>query len=50
MKGELDGMDVVVATGYTGEVGYEIYLRDASEHGVRCGTASSRRASRTGSR
>ena len=35
MQGELDGMDVVVSrTGYTGEVGYEIYLRDASEHGV----------------
>jgi glycine cleavage system aminomethyltransferase T len=33
---ELDGMDVVVSrTGYTGEVGYEIYLRDASEHGVK---------------
>ena len=48
-EGELDGMDVS-CTGYTGEVGYEIYLRDASEHGVRCGTASSRRASRTGSR
>ena len=36
MKGELDGMDVVVSrTGYTGEVGYEIYLRDASKHGVK---------------
>jgi aminomethyltransferase len=36
MHGELDGMDVVVSrTGYTGEVGYEIYLRDASEHGVK---------------
>src|SRR4029453_16167277 len=35
MQGELDGMDVVVSrTGYTGEVGYEIYLREASEHGV----------------
>ncbi len=35
MKAELDGMQVVVSrTGYTGEVGYEIYLRDASEHGV----------------
>jgi aminomethyltransferase len=36
MKGELDGMQVVVSrTGYTGEVGYEIYLRDASQHGVK---------------
>ena len=35
MKAELDGMDVVVSrTGYTGEVGYEIYLYDASKHGV----------------
>jgi glycine cleavage system aminomethyltransferase T len=35
MKGEVDGMDVVVSrTGYTGEVGYEIYLYDASKHGV----------------
>jgi len=35
MQGELDGMDVVVSrTGYTGEVGYEIYLRDASQRGV----------------
>ncbi|MEX1046145.1 MAG: glycine cleavage T C-terminal barrel domain-containing protein [Actinomycetota bacterium] len=34
MHGELDGMGVVVSrTGYTGEVGYEIYLRDASKHG-----------------
>jgi glycine cleavage system aminomethyltransferase T len=36
MKADLDGMSVVVSrTGYTGEVGYEIYLRDASEHGVK---------------
>ena len=36
MKAELDGMSVVVSrTGYTGEVGYEIYLRDASKHGVK---------------
>ena len=36
MHGELDGMDVVVSrTGYTGEVGYEIYLHDASRHGLR---------------
>jgi aminomethyltransferase len=35
MKAELDGMRVVVSrTGYTGEVGYEIYLYDASKHGV----------------
>jgi glycine cleavage system aminomethyltransferase T len=35
MKAELDGMQVVISrTGYTGEVGYEIYLRDASAHGV----------------
>jgi aminomethyltransferase len=34
MKAELDGMKVVVSrTGYTGEVGYEIYLHDASRHG-----------------
>ena len=33
---ELDGMDVVVSrTGYTGEVGYEIYLRDASRDGMK---------------
>jgi glycine cleavage system aminomethyltransferase T len=33
---ELDGMPVVVSrTGYTGEVGYEIYLRNASHHGMR---------------
>jgi glycine cleavage system aminomethyltransferase T len=36
MKADLDGMSVVVSrTGYTGEVGYEIYLRDASKHGVK---------------
>jgi len=34
MKAELDGLRVVVSrTGYTGEVGYEIYLYDASLHG-----------------
>jgi aminomethyltransferase len=34
MKAELDGMNVVVSrTGYTGEVGYEIYLHDASRYG-----------------
>jgi glycine cleavage system aminomethyltransferase T len=33
---ELDGMDVVVSrTGYTGEVGYEIYLRNASRNGLK---------------
>lgn len=33
---ELDGMDVVVSrTGYSGEVGYEIYLRNASRDGTR---------------
>ena len=33
---ELDGMDVVVSrTGYTGELGYEIYLRNASRDGVK---------------
>jgi glycine cleavage system aminomethyltransferase T len=33
---ELDGMDVVVSrTGYSGEVGYEIYLRNASHDGMR---------------
>jgi glycine cleavage system aminomethyltransferase T len=31
---ELDGMQVLVSrTGYTGELGYEIYLFDASRHG-----------------
>jgi aminomethyltransferase len=36
MKAELNGMSVVVSrTGYTGEVGYEIYLRDASKHGIK---------------
>src|SRR5262245_17986744 len=35
MKGRVGGMDVVVSrTGYTGEVGYEIYLYDASQNGV----------------
>jgi aminomethyltransferase len=33
---QLDGMDVVVSrTGYTGELGYEIYLRNASRDGVK---------------
>ncbi len=33
---EVDGMSVVVGrTGYTGEIGYEIYLRDASRNGSR---------------
>jgi aminomethyltransferase len=33
---ELDGMKVLVSrTGYTAELGYEIYLYGASEHGVR---------------
>ena len=33
---ELDGLDVVVSrTGYTGEVGYEIYLRNASRDGMK---------------
>ena len=32
---DLDGMPVLVSrTGYTSELGYEIYLFDASEHGV----------------
>jgi aminomethyltransferase len=32
---QIDGVDVVVSrTGYTGEVGYEIYVQDASRHGV----------------
>ena len=32
---ELDGMNVVVSrTGYTGELGYEIYLKNASRDGV----------------
>ncbi len=33
---ELDGMDIIVSrTGYTGEVGYEIYLKDASHNGMK---------------
>ena len=33
---ELDGMSVLVSrTGYTAELGYEIYLQDASRHGER---------------
>jgi aminomethyltransferase len=33
---ELDGMDVVVSrTGYTAELGYEIYLRNASRDGIK---------------
>ncbi|SDQ39376.1 glycine cleavage T C-terminal barrel domain-containing protein [Actinopolyspora saharensis] len=33
---ELDGMDVIVSrTGYTAELGYEIYLHNASRDGVR---------------
>jgi glycine cleavage system aminomethyltransferase T len=33
---DLDGMDVVVSrTGFSGEVGYEIYLRNASRDGVK---------------
>ncbi len=36
MQTELDGMRVVISrTGYTGEVGYEIYLHDATVHGER---------------
>jgi len=36
MKADLDGMRIVVSrTGYTGEVGYEIYLHDASQHGLK---------------
>jgi glycine cleavage system aminomethyltransferase T len=32
-KTELEGMDVVVSrTGYTAEIGYEIYLKEASRH------------------
>jgi glycine cleavage system aminomethyltransferase T len=35
MKAELESLRVVVSrTGYTGEIGYEIYLHDASAHGV----------------
>ncbi len=35
-KAELDGMRVVVSrTGYTGEVGYEIYLHEATRYGER---------------
>lgn len=32
---ELDGLEIVVSrTGYTAELGYEIYLKDASKHGA----------------
>jgi aminomethyltransferase len=35
MQTELNGRRVVISrTGYTGEIGYEIYLHDASKHGV----------------
>lgn len=34
MEAELDGMSVVISrTGYSGEIGYEIYLREASRFG-----------------
>ncbi|MCH4561601.1 MULTISPECIES: glycine cleavage T C-terminal barrel domain-containing protein [Halomonas] len=36
MEAALDDMSVVVSrTGYSGEIGYEIYLRDATRHGER---------------
>jgi len=36
MKADLDGMRIVISrTGYTGEVGYEIYLYDASRQGLK---------------
>jgi glycine cleavage system aminomethyltransferase T len=36
MEAKLDGMDVVVTrTGYSGEVGYEIFLHDATRNGMR---------------
>src|SRR5919205_181615 len=36
IRRELDGMPLVITrTGYTGELGYEIYLSQASRHGVR---------------
>ena len=39
VEAELDGIPVVVSrTGWTGEVGYEIYLRDASAAARTCGT------------
>ena len=35
MQTELSGLRVVISrTGYTGEIGYEIYLHDASQHGM----------------
>jgi glycine cleavage system aminomethyltransferase T len=35
MQTELNGLRVVISrTGYTGEIGYEIYLHEASQHGV----------------
>ena len=48
---EVDGMNVLVSrTGYTAELGFEIYLYEASRTGSSCGTRCSRRASRTISR
>jgi glycine cleavage system aminomethyltransferase T len=36
VRRELDGMQLIVTrTGYTGELGYEIYLSDASQNGVK---------------
>ncbi|WP_440996707.1 glycine cleavage T C-terminal barrel domain-containing protein [Arhodomonas sp. SL1] len=36
MEAEIDGMSVVISrTGYSGEIGYEIYLRDATANGER---------------
>jgi aminomethyltransferase len=36
MKSKVDDMDVVISrTGYTGEVGYEVYLHEASKNGDR---------------
>ena len=48
---ELDGMNVLVSrTGYTGELGYEIYLYERARTASSCGMRCSRRASRTTSR
>jgi glycine cleavage system aminomethyltransferase T len=36
VRRELDGMQLIVTrTGYTGELGYEVYLSDASQNGVK---------------
>ena len=48
---ELDGMRVCVSrTGYTGELGYEIYLHDATKNGTKLWNTVLEAGGRTGSR